>query len=112
LSKRTKISHSALKHGGYSGLVVLPGEDKAAFEKLHHDLFVELSPVGPLEEDIVRTIARYVWRKQNLNTYRLAEAAKKRYNELLTTLIERRELPREIVCALSKRQKDGLSRDS
>ena len=54
----------ALKHGAYSGTTLLPGEDPAAFEKLHADLVTELTPVGPLEEDIVVTIARLAWRKQ------------------------------------------------
>lgn len=102
MSKRSKIIPPALKHGGYSGLAVLPGEDKAAFEKLHRDLIAELNPKGPLEEDIVVTLARYVWRKQNLKTYRLAQAAKKRRVELITTLIEREDIPEEIVARMLK----------
>ena len=102
MSKRSKIIPPALKHGGYSGLAVLPGEDKAAFEKLHRDLIAELNPKGPLEEDIVVTLARYVWRKQNLKTYQLAQAAKKRRVELITTLIEREDIPEEIVARMLK----------
>jgi hypothetical protein len=102
VSKRSKIIPPALKHGGYSGLAVLPGEDKAAFEKLHRDLIAELNPKGPLEEDIVVTLARYVWRKQNLKTYQLAQAAKKRRVELMTTLIEREDIPEEIVARMLK----------
>ena len=102
MSKRSKIIPPALKHGGYSGLAVLPGEDKAAFEKLHRDLIAELNPKGPLEEDIVVTLARYVWRKQNLKTYGLAQAAKKRRVELMTTLIEREDIPEEIVARMQK----------
>jgi hypothetical protein len=77
LGKRTRNPPPALKHGGYSGVAVLPGEDKVAFEKLHQDLIAELHPNGPLEEDIVMTIARLLWRKRHLGIYRLAEAAKK-----------------------------------
>ena len=47
----------ALKHGGYSGMTLLPGEDPAAFKKLHDDLLAVFSPVGRLEEDIVTTMA-------------------------------------------------------
>jgi hypothetical protein len=54
-------------------LGLLPGEDPAAFEKLHKGLIAELTPNGPLEEDIVSTIARLVWRKQNLATFQRAE---------------------------------------
>jgi hypothetical protein len=46
----------------------LPGEDPAAFKKLHANLIKELKPVGPLEEDIVTSVARLLWRKQNLST--------------------------------------------
>ena len=64
----------ALKHGAYSATAVLPGESRAAeFEKLHRGLIAELVPSGVLEDDIVMTIARLVWRKQNLATLRIAE---------------------------------------
>ena len=53
----------ALKHAGYSALDVLPGENRAAFEKLREGLIGELGPVGPSEEDVVVTIARLLWRK-------------------------------------------------
>ena len=106
MSKRTKITPPALKHGGYSGISVLPGEDNAAFEKLHRDLINELKPNGPLEDDIVMTIARYVWRKQNLKTYRKAEAAKKWHDELLTTEIRRHTPPPEIVTRLRRNTAD------
>jgi hypothetical protein len=107
VSKRTKILlPAALKHGGYSGIAVLPGEDKDAFEKLHRDLINELKPNGALEDDIVMTIARYVWRKQNLKTYRKAEAAKKWHDQLLTTEIRRRTPPPEIVTRLRRNTAD------
>jgi hypothetical protein len=71
-------THPALKHGGYSATTILPGEDAAAFEKLHRDLIAELSPKGVLEEDIVAEIARLMWRKQNLATLGRAERARER----------------------------------
>ena len=67
---------SALKHGAYSGMTLLPGEDATAFNKLHNDLIQELSPTGTLEDDIIQTIARLTWRKQNLLTCRPAQEAK------------------------------------
>jgi len=70
--------HPALKHGGYAATAILPGENRADFEKLHQRLIAELAPVGALEDDIVATIARMVWRKQNLATVRLAELAGER----------------------------------
>jgi hypothetical protein len=79
---RVKKTHPALKHGGYSATSILPGEDLAAFEKLRRELIAELSPKGVLEHDIVATIARLVWRKRNLATFRLAELARKHYDAI------------------------------
>src|SRR5205807_1903784 len=63
------------KHAGYSAITLLPGEDSAAFEKLHRALIAEFTPNGALEEDIVADIARLTWRKQNLATFRIAKLA-------------------------------------
>jgi hypothetical protein len=70
---QAKKARPALRHGAYSATTLLPGEDAVAFEKLHRKLIVELSPKGALEDDIVASIARLLWRKQNLGTFRLAE---------------------------------------
>ena len=78
LTRLNKV-HPALKHAGYSTTTLLPGEDPAAFKKLRQDLIADLNPNGPLEEDIVATIARVVWRKQNLETFRIAERARNRW---------------------------------
>ena len=69
---------SAVKHGAYSATTLLPGENPRAFEKLHRDLIAEFRPTGPLEKDIVETLARLVWRKQNLSTLRIAKLAQNR----------------------------------
>jgi hypothetical protein len=86
---RFKKVHPALKHAGYSATTLLPGEDSAAFEKLHRALIDEFTPVGALEEDIIAEIARLTWRKQNLATFRIAELANSRYQE-----IEKEKVPR------------------
>jgi hypothetical protein len=90
---RNKKPHGALKHGGYSALGLLPGESPAEFDRLHKDLFEELAPRGPLEEDIVSTLARLLWRKQNRSTFRTAELAKKRRTEIVKTEIATRNIP-------------------
>jgi hypothetical protein len=72
----------ALKHAGYSATTLLPGENRAAFEKLHRALVAELVPVGALEEDVVADLARLIWRKQNLDTCRIAELAKARRDKI------------------------------
>jgi hypothetical protein len=74
-NKRTQQIPRALKHGAYTTMSVLPGESQADFEKLHQAVVAELKPSGALEEDIVRTIAHLSWRRQNLKTLRLGEAA-------------------------------------
>ena len=75
--------HPAVKHGAYSATAVLPGESGAEFEKLHRGLIAELVPSGVLEDDIVMTIARLVWRKQNLATLRIAECAQSRLEAIV-----------------------------
>jgi hypothetical protein len=72
----------ALKHGAYSATAVLPGESRAEFEKLHRDLIAELDPNGALENDIVANMARLVWRKKNLETFRIAELARLRFEHI------------------------------
>src|SRR5260221_13135685 len=74
--------HPALKHGGYAANAILPGENRADFEKLHQSLIAELAPVGGLEDDIIATMAGFVWRKQNLATFRIAELARNRYSAI------------------------------
>jgi hypothetical protein len=90
---REKKRHSALKHGGYSTIGLLPGESPAEFDKLHKDLVEELAPVGPLEHDVVLTVARLIWRKQNLSTFRTAELARERRIQIIEEELARREIP-------------------
>ena len=87
MAVRVKKLSPALKHGGYSATGLLPGEDRAAFEKLHRDLQAELRPDGPFEKDIVTDIARCIWRKNHLDTLRKAKAARKRDYAIRSALI-------------------------
>lgn len=89
---RHKKQPGAFKHGGYSALGLLPGESPAEFEQLHKDLAEELAPRGPLEEDIVSTLARLLWRKQS-STFRTAEFARNRLNAIIREEITRRNIP-------------------
>jgi len=77
-TQRKRRLHPALKHGAFSATAVLPCESQADFDKLHRDLIAELAPSGVLEDEIVSTIARMVWRKQNLPTLHIAEKAQYR----------------------------------
>src|SRR5258708_3892495 len=76
MSTVIKKIHPALKHGAYSAIGLLPGEDRAAFNKLYQGLIAQYNPVGPLEEQCVDDITRYLWRKQNLETFRVAQEAR------------------------------------
>jgi hypothetical protein len=67
---------NALKHGGYSNLGVLPGEDPKEFDQLHEAVIAEVEPSGPIECDVVLNLAKCMWRKSRLNIY--AQAAKAR----------------------------------
>jgi hypothetical protein len=82
MTKRTNRIPPALKHGVYSGMALLPGEDPAAYEKYCHEILIEYKPVGRSEEDIVKNMASLMWRRQNLITYRLAEHARETHSSI------------------------------
>jgi hypothetical protein len=82
LVSKFKKRHPALKHGGYCSTAVLPGENPVEFEELHQALIAELAPTGALEENIVADIARLVWRRQNLATFRRTEDVRSIWFEL------------------------------
>ena len=71
---------SALKHGAYSELVMLPGEDPAAFEALKQSLFDEYKPSGPSEESTMTSIAKTLWQLQRLGVYEHVQYLKARGN--------------------------------
>jgi hypothetical protein len=77
----------ALNHAGYSATSILPGESEAEFGKLHRELISELTPNGVLEDDIVAAIAHLVWRRRNLVTFRIAEIAQQRVNQLRDAMV-------------------------
>jgi hypothetical protein len=52
---------NALKHGAFSEILILPGEDPQEFEKLKNELFAEYKPSGVSEERVMMAIARAFW---------------------------------------------------
>jgi hypothetical protein len=66
-----KLKNSnAVKHGVYSEMILLPGEDREEFETLHNALREEWDPQGPTQEDKIFNVARNMWRKRQSNFYR------------------------------------------
>jgi hypothetical protein len=86
MHKQTPRLPPALKHGCYSGMDLLPTEDRIAFDKLHRDLVAEFQPTGVSEEILVLRLAKFTWRRENLTTYGLADYARSRYSSIFSIL--------------------------
>lgn len=78
---------NALRHGLYSMTAVLPGEDQAAFDKLHRDLIAEFSAEGAFERHTIQTMAVLTWRQQNLETIRKAMLVQSRLSSVVDEMI-------------------------
>jgi hypothetical protein len=50
-------------------------------------------PNGPVEHDIVMTIARVLWREQNLATFQTAQLVKFRYRQIIDGELKSRGIP-------------------
>ena len=61
--------HNALKHGVYSMVAILPGEDPQQFELLHSILIKEWKPAGATENDAVLSLAKCMWYKARLQNF-------------------------------------------
>ncbi len=75
LPARRSSEPSALKHGVYSPIEILPWEDPDLFEELRRELWEEHKPEGPSQEDCVETILWCRWRKLRLRAWRKLETA-------------------------------------
>jgi hypothetical protein len=94
MARQFKLKQSnALKHGVYSTIGLLPGESPAKFKKHQKDVIDEFRPNGPVEHDIVMTIARALWRKQNLATFQTARLVKFRYHQIIDEELKSRGIP-------------------
>jgi hypothetical protein len=60
---------SALKHGAFTEVVILPGEDPNELKELRAALYDEWNPEGPTEIDKVESIAMGMWRKRRFQRY-------------------------------------------
>jgi len=66
--------------GADSDFVVLLGEDPIEFEILRGRLAEEHAPDGPLEEDLVLTLAKCLWRKQRHQNFLSVEIMSAQYH--------------------------------
>jgi hypothetical protein len=93
MPRNFKKGLSALKHGGYS-TNVLPGESADEFEALHRELISEWRPSGAFEQDEVANLARLLWRRKNLGSFRLAELAQCRMRQIREAMVSAIDLPK------------------
>jgi hypothetical protein len=66
---KTYGNKSALKHGAFTDVVILPGEDPNELKELRAALYDEWNPEGPTEIDKVESIAMGMWRKRRFQRY-------------------------------------------
>ena len=60
---------NAHKHGAFSRITVLPGENPQQFDELYSDLVEEWAPEGATEQDAVLSIAACIWRKRRVQHF-------------------------------------------
>jgi hypothetical protein len=82
MSKKPR-SLNALKHGAYSNLGLLPGEDPDGYMEHARQVWLECQPWGPTEEGIATDIANVSWRKKNLTVYKLYARLAKKWQPVL-----------------------------
>jgi hypothetical protein len=85
-------THPALKHGAYSGMTLLPGEDPKQFQELFEEVIAEYQIDGRSEHAIALKLAHVLWREQHLGIYAYAAQARKLYSEIRADLLPERGL--------------------
>jgi hypothetical protein len=86
MGKHSNRVPSALTHGIYSAIGLLPTEDPAEFEKFKQEIFDDYNPVGRSEEIIVNEIACLQWRLVHLPTYGVAMRARERHKAIYSKM--------------------------
>jgi hypothetical protein len=69
---------NALKHGVFSKILFLPGEDPQEYEKLKAALFAEYKPSGVSEERIMTAIANTFWQEERSELYEYVQVLRAR----------------------------------
>jgi hypothetical protein len=65
-NSKNNSRHNAIKHGAFAEELVILDENKEDFDELHQSCVKELKPSGLMEEEVVLTIAKYMWRKRRI----------------------------------------------
>src|SRR5262249_10051150 len=65
-----------IKHGAFSNVGLLPGEDPGEFLQLVLELYKEYKPSGPTEKAEVYELAKLLWRRERLGVYERARVAR------------------------------------
>jgi hypothetical protein len=58
-----------VKFGAETEFAIVPGEEPLLFELLRTKVAEEWAPEGPVEEDLVHTVAKCIWRKQRIQRF-------------------------------------------
>jgi len=84
--QRTRLN--ALRHGLTGQTVLLPTEDAQAYQSFCNEFVVHYQPVGPVERQLVQTIADTSWRLNRISATEhssLSLAAAQKLDQLQTT---------------------------
>src|SRR5262245_46319503 len=68
-SKLKRKYLNAIKHGAFSSMAILPGEDEDEYHALFEAFCDEWSPEGPTEVDAISTLTNCVWRKRRIRRF-------------------------------------------
>jgi hypothetical protein len=68
--------HDLKRAVGFAARPVLPGENQEAYERLVDDLWEQYEPEGPVEVDLVDSIADAIWRKKHIDVFHRAFEAR------------------------------------
>jgi hypothetical protein len=88
---KQRSSRNAIKHGIFSGVILLKDESKSRYQQLRRTLFEDRQPVGVLEEILVEEMVSLLWRKRRLRKAERAEILEAR-EQLGWLNLERRGL--------------------
>ena len=73
-------SKAGMKAKRADEFAILPGEDAREFENLFGQLASEYAPDGPVEEDLVLTLAKCIWRKRRYQRFLAAKVTAAKFD--------------------------------